>query len=107
VGFWLPWDPEPSDVADQEYADDQLNQLMKKYKENETQRDEFYAEEKQNRIKGAKGKAATVVAEVKEDLKEAGVTDMFAGEDLAIKRKRELAEAKAVVKEMENVITHG
>jgi len=84
-----------------------LNQLMKKYKENETQRDEFYAEEKQNRIKAGKTKVNTAVAEVKEDLKEAGVTDMFAGEDLAIKRKRELAEAKAVVKEMENVITHG
>jgi hypothetical protein len=110
VGFWLPWDPEPSDVADQEYADDQLNQLMKKYKENETQRDEFYAEEKQNRIKAGKAKATASASasatEVKEDLKEAGVTDMFAGEDLAIKRKRELAEAKAVVKEMENVISH-
>ena len=106
VGFWLPWDPEPSDVADQEYADDQLNQLMKKYKENETQRDEFYAEEKQNRIKAGKAKATASATEVKEDLKEAGVTDMFAGEDLAIKRKRELAEAKAVVKEMENVISH-
>jgi hypothetical protein len=31
IGFWLPWDPEPAEVADQEYADDQLNTLMKKY----------------------------------------------------------------------------
>jgi len=107
VGFWLPWDPEPADVADQEYADDQLNQLMKKYKENESQRDEFYAEEKQNRIKGAKAKDDTATKE-KSDIKEAGVTDMFTvGEDLVIKRKREAAEAKAAAaKAVENVIVH-
>jgi hypothetical protein len=97
VGFWLPWDPEPSDVADQEYADDQLNQLMKKYKENESQRDEFYEEMKRQRIGDKKTKEAG----------EGGVpiganqntpSDMFAGEDLAIQRKkeRELEEARRV-----------
>jgi hypothetical protein len=113
VGFWLPWDPEPADVADQEYADDQLNQLMKKYKENESQRDEFYAEEKQNRIKGAKVRGAakeeSSSSEEKSAIKEAGVTDMFTvGEDLVIKRKREAAEAKVAeaAKAVENVIIH-
>jgi hypothetical protein len=118
VGFWLPWDPEPADVADQEYADDQLNQLMRKYKENESQRDEFYAEEKQNRIKGAKVRDATKESSASEemeksDIKMAGVTDMFTvEEDLVIKRKREAAEAKAAeakateAKKAENVIVH-
>jgi len=58
VGFWLPWDPEPSEVPDQEYADDQLNQLMKKYKENESQRDEFYESMKRDRIGAAKPRVA-------------------------------------------------
>lgn len=88
VGFWLPWDPEPHDVQDQEYADDHLNTLMKKYKENETMRDEFYVKTKQERLAGAKVRPAGADG--------AGegtgpVNDMFGGEDLAIARKRENA----------------
>ena len=102
VGFWLPWDPEPNDMADQEYADDQLNQLMKKYKDNESQRDEFYAKTKQERLGGAKTRPAGVT--------EASVppSDMFGGEDLAIARRRERSAAKAadVAVPAENVITN-
>jgi hypothetical protein len=46
VGKWLPWDPEPSDVQEQEYAEEQLNTLMKKYKENEEQREQFQREQR-------------------------------------------------------------
>jgi len=83
VGFWLPWDPEPSEMEDQEYADDQLNQLMKKYKSNESERDEFYAKTKQERIGSSKTRPAGVT--------EASVppTDMFGGDDLAIARRKE------------------
>lgn len=89
VGFWLPWDPEPSEVADQEYADDQLNQLMKKYKENESQRDEFFEEMKRKRIgdKTPRTEAAPVGAATSTP------TAMFEGEDLAIARKREASGA--------------
>jgi hypothetical protein len=95
VGFWLPWDPEPSDVGDQEYADDQLNQLMKRYKENESQRDEFYEEMKRTRIgekktKEADGTGAVIGASQNTP------SGMFDGEDLAIQRKRELEEARKV-----------
>jgi hypothetical protein len=85
VGFWLPWDPDPMDIADQEYADGQLNQLMKKYKENEAQRDEFYAETKKERLAGAK------IREGGAGGGEAAPKGMFDGEDLAIARKREAA----------------
>jgi hypothetical protein len=44
VGKWLPWDPQPSDIKEQEYAEDQLNTLMKKYKENEEHRESFQRE---------------------------------------------------------------
>jgi hypothetical protein len=93
IGFWLPWDPEPSEVADQEYADDQLNQLMKKYKENEQQRDEFYEEMKRKRIGEKKTKEAGA-AGVPIGAAQNTPSDMFAGEDLAIARKREQAEAQ-------------
>ena len=90
VGFWLPWDPEPHDVADQEYADDQLNQLMKKYKENEGQRDEFYEEMKRKRI-GEKPTKAVGSEGVPIGAKQDTPTAMFDGEDLAIARKKEAA----------------
>ena len=51
IGKWLPWDPEPSRVANNEYADDQLNTLMKKYKENEEAREEFYRDKKEQSVK--------------------------------------------------------
>jgi Family of unknown function (DUF5832) len=50
VGKWTPWDPSPHEVKDQEYNNDQLNNLMKKYKENEDSREQFFEE----RTKGAK-----------------------------------------------------
>lgn len=93
VGFWLPWDPEPHDVADQEYADDQLNQLMKKYKENESQRDEFYEEMKRKRI-GDKSTKNAGTEGVPIGAKQDTPTAMFEGEDLAIARKKEAAAAK-------------
>jgi hypothetical protein len=54
VGKWLPWDPKPHQVADQEYAEDQLNTLMKRYKDNEEARDKFVSEQRQELSKGAK-----------------------------------------------------
>jgi hypothetical protein len=46
VGYWLPWDPNADQIEDQEYQEDQLNDLMKKYKENEIKRDIYYEDEK-------------------------------------------------------------
>jgi hypothetical protein len=92
VGFWLPWDPEASDVQDQEYADDQLNQLMKKYKDNESQRDQFYEEMKRQKIGEKKPREEGAPVGVESNTP----SDMFAGEDLAIRRKRELEEARKV-----------
>lgn len=93
VGFWLPWDPEPSEIADQEYADEQLNTLMKKYKENEQKRDELYQEHKILRMGEAKSKKPVIGASVTDESKPA--KDMFGDEDPFMKRKREQAEAAA------------
>jgi len=70
VGKWLPWDPEPSKIKEQEYAEDELNTLMKKYKENEEAREEHHRERRENM--------------------KSGVTTMFtADKDLALERKME------------------
>ena len=50
IGYWLPWDPNPDQISDQEYHNDQLNKLAKKYKENEELRDNFYESDKKEKI---------------------------------------------------------
>ena len=54
VGYWLPWDPNPDNIGEQEYANEQLNTLMKKYQENRSHRDEIYAAETEDRKKKAR-----------------------------------------------------
>jgi hypothetical protein len=77
VGKWTPWDPSPNDVKDQEYNNDQLNTLMKKYKENEDSREKFFEE----RTKGAKPAESALTAS-------AAFGDMFSSQgDLALQRK--------------------
>ena len=44
VGYWLPWDPRPDTVEDQEYAEPQLNTLVQKYKENQKNKDQHFRE---------------------------------------------------------------
>ena len=122
VGEWLPWDPDPDDVKDQEYQSDDLNKLMKSYRENAEKRDEFFEEEKRQKVAAAaaavkEAKAAGAVptlADVKErkekEAKEkaekekvafgeqdalAQPSDMFSTEghaDLAMARKKETIE---------------
>ena len=60
VGYWLPWDPEADHIAGQEYADKELNKLMKAYKENMDNRDALYEEETRARIEKAKADGARV-----------------------------------------------
>jgi hypothetical protein len=110
VGKWLPWDPSPSAIPDQEYAEEQLNTLMKKYKENEEAREQFHKEQR-DRARKNKGvmnmdgneadynssKNLTVSRESTDDTSVPSLgTDasqfegMFSGPaDLAIKRKME------------------
>ena len=58
VGKWLPWDPEPSQVKEQEYAEEQLNTLMKKYKENEEAREAFEREQRERKRKATSQRPA-------------------------------------------------
>jgi hypothetical protein len=106
VGKWMAWEPDPNLIKDQEYANDELNTLMKKYRENEEARDSFYTEQKNRKVASVKSRSTEDAEEV------AGVTTapvadsatvslqaetsydgMFSGPaDLVIQRKAKAAE---------------
>lgn len=46
VGAWCPWSPNPEEIQQQEFAETQLNTLMKHYKDNQVKKDIFYEERK-------------------------------------------------------------
>ena len=50
IGQWLPWDPEADAIADQEYIDDGLNNLMGEYKKNQMNKDQFFEERKKEKM---------------------------------------------------------
>jgi hypothetical protein len=54
VGAWLPWDPSEHLMPEVEYAEKELNELMRKYKENESNREIFFAEQREESIKKQK-----------------------------------------------------
>lgn len=54
VGCWLPWNPNPNDIQSQEFTETNLNTLMKKYKENQDKKDEFYELRKKDKMKYSK-----------------------------------------------------
>ena len=54
VGAWLPWDPSEHLMPEVEYAEKELNELMRRYKENEANKEIFFAEQRQEAIKAQK-----------------------------------------------------
>ncbi len=54
VGCWLPFDPTPGNIENQEYSETQLNTLMKKYKENESAKNEHFELRKQEMMNRSK-----------------------------------------------------
>jgi hypothetical protein len=48
VGCWCPWSPNPEDIADSQYAETQLNTLVKAYRESHESKDEVYEARKQD-----------------------------------------------------------
>lgn len=105
MGKWMAWEPEPSKVGEQEYANEQLNTLMKKYRENEDARDTFYNEQKTKRVGTARTRDSaadsTNIAELQPESEPptpaavggSSYDAMFSGPaDLAIQRKMEKKE---------------
>lgn len=63
VGVWCPWSPNPEDLQEQEYAEEQLNTIMKQYKENLKLKDEFYEKRKQEKMNEAQEKLQKALQE--------------------------------------------
>lgn len=102
VGCWCPWSPNPDDIANQEYAETQLNTLMKGYKENQEKRDAFYNERKTELQTKYKSEASTSLVddttnEQSEEVKE----DKLQCDDPWMQKK--VNEANADDEEYENI----
>lgn len=54
VGCWCPWSPNPDDISEQEFAETQLNTMMKKYHENLQEKEEFFEKRKDDMKKRIK-----------------------------------------------------
>ena len=54
VGAWLPWDPSEHLMPEVEYAEKELNELMRKYKENESNKEMFFAEQREESVRKQK-----------------------------------------------------
>jgi hypothetical protein len=97
VGKWLAWDPNPNNVKDQEYQEDELNSLMKAYKENEEAREQFYNKNPDAKTASKKGgvrgekEIMSIVGPSDEKSNAAGEhSSLFDGPaDLALERKIE------------------
>ena len=81
MGKWAAWDCRPDLIDDNEYANEDLNKIVKGYKENAVKKDLFYEEQKRQRTHEAK----TVTERLKKKLEA---------------RKKE--EAELLKKKMEN-----
>ncbi len=66
VGYWLPWDPNADNIADQQYMEKELNELMRNYKSNQLQRDMFY----QNQVDEQRKRAQEETEKKKQKIKE-------------------------------------
>jgi hypothetical protein len=94
VGAWCPWSPNPEDLKEAEYAQTQLNTLMKKYKENMMLRDEHYEERKNAKIDAARKEneaksRLTTVEEVADASSSVAEGLMEAATDPWLERKQE------------------
>lgn len=102
VGKWMAWEPDPNKVGASEYANDELNSLMKKYRENEEARDQFYNEQKKQK----QGTVVSAAPPSDETPSVGGASSsassydgMFSGPaDLAMQRKAEVAAAAEAAK---------
>jgi hypothetical protein len=68
VGCWLPWDPSENVMPEVEYAEKELNEMMRKYKENEVNKDIFFDERKNEKIEDQKKENARRKAELAKQL---------------------------------------
>lgn len=70
VGCWLPWDPSEHLMPEVDYAEKELNEIMRKYKENEANKEMFFAQEREEAIKRQKEENAKRLEDAKKEAAE-------------------------------------
>lgn len=76
IGCWLPWDPSENVMPEVEYAEKELNEMMRKYKENEVNKDIFFEERKNEKIEDQKKENERRRKQALEDKNQAEVIDI-------------------------------
>jgi hypothetical protein len=66
VGCWCPWSPNPDCLENQEYAETQLNTLMKEYKKNMTDKDIVFENRKSSLFASGASAAANEIVSITE-----------------------------------------
>lgn len=104
VGFWLPWDPNPHNVDNQEYFESELNELVKKYKENQEDKEQHFrenieyvkqqAEEKVNQTK--KEQKVNTIETALNDSLEKSIKEGLDSDDPWLMNKKELAKKDTI-----------
>lgn len=95
VGYWCPSNPDPNklSLADQEYANNELNTLMKAYNENEVKKDMFYEEQTRQRIKEEQEQTKRIKEEQEKEAKKVNNADVaeqtMDSDDIWLRRKQE------------------
>ena len=105
VGYWLPWDPHPHRIENQEYAEGELNTLVQKYKENQAKKDAHFQEnidyvKEQAALKVQKEKEANKSSQV-EELESAVNTDTTTEPEVSQAMKSEFEEQDPWMKRKE------
>lgn len=72
VGCWCPWAPNPAEIQEQEYAETELNTLMKKYRENLEEKELYYKQRAEDMRKRAKEQPLQNKDTKEEDEEESG-----------------------------------
>ena len=114
VGFWLPWEPESHKVQEEEYAEEQLNQLMCEYKKNKENKDLLFEQDKREKLENMKKERLEAEQKKKEEdeqnkLEEESnenkekIKESLEDEDPWIKRKNEENEIPDDLPELEEV----
>ena len=101
VGYWLPWDPCADKVDDEHYINDQLNEMMEKYKENNINKDIFYEEEKREKLKAAREE---VMRKKKEEQENSKSEESEPEEPSKVKEILDTVDGNENIENVENVV---
>lgn len=99
MGCWCPWSPNPDCLENQEYAETQLNTLMKEYKKNMTDKDVIFENRKTSLFP-----PQTVVETVEEtDATDTGATEITEATEAATTNEVVSADAVDAVEASEGI----